>query len=283
MRLSADVLSQAEQRSNPLNERELVLRGLGIDSIEHLGATRDLFDAIDFTDNRLTRLENFPRLARLSTLFLAGNILDAVDGKNLVRNVPNIRELVLTDNRIGGLHEIGNIATGCRKLEFLTLVGNPVTRRQHYRLYTIYKIPTLKVLDFVKVKQAERDRAGRLAKSSAGAALEGDVEAEAREAAKSTSSMTTTRTFTPGEGRSAKESFVANFSPQQKEQIRDMIAGAKTPGDIERIEECVKRGEFPSVGNGAVVGEDGDNGGRKRGAEFGGGVESKKPRQEKVP
>lgn len=128
MRLSADVLSQAEQRSNPLNERELVLRGLGIGSIEHLGATRDLFDAIDFTDNRLTRLENFPRLSRLSTLFLAGNILDAVDGKNLNRNVPNIRELVLTNNKIGGLHEIGNIAMGCRKLEFLTLVGNPVTR-----------------------------------------------------------------------------------------------------------------------------------------------------------
>jgi len=128
MRLSADVLSQAEQRTNPLNERELVLRGLGIASIEHLGATRDLFDAIDFTDNRLTRLENFPRLIRLSSLSLAGNILDAVDGKNLGRNVPNIRELVLTDNRIGGLHEIGNIAMGCRKLEFLTLVGNPVTR-----------------------------------------------------------------------------------------------------------------------------------------------------------
>lgn len=280
MRLSADVLSQAEQRTNPLNERELVLRGLGIASIEHLGATRDLFDAIDFTDNRLTRLENFPRLIRLSSLSLAGNILDAVDGINLHKNVPNIRELVLTDNRIGGLHEIGNIARGCRKLEFLTLAGNPVTRRQHYRLYTIYKIPTLKVLDFVKVKQAERDRAKRLAMSSAGAALEGDVKVEAREAAKSMSS--TAKTFTPGEGHSAKESFVANFSPEQKVQIRDLIAGAKTPGDIERIEECVRRGEFPSdiavaaVGAGNIV-----NGvdGRKRAAESEEGLKSKKPRQ----
>jgi len=46
MRLSTDVLSQAEQRSNALGERELVLRGSGIPCIEHLGASRDLFDAI---------------------------------------------------------------------------------------------------------------------------------------------------------------------------------------------------------------------------------------------
>lgn len=272
MRLSADVISQAEQRTNPLNDRELVLRGLGIASIEHLGATRDLFDAMDFTDNRLTRLENFPRLTRLSTLFLAGNIVDAVDGKNLGRNVPNIRELVLTDNRISGLHEISNIAMGCRKLEFLTLVGNPVTRRQHYRLYTIHKIPTLKVLDFVKVKQGERDRAKRLAMSAAGAALEGDVKVEAREAAK-LAPTSDTKTFIPGVGHSTKESFVVNFSPEQKAQIRDMIAGAKTPGDIERIEECVRRGEFPS--NIVECGE-----GRKREANSDEGSVSKKARQE---
>jgi len=241
MRLSADVLSQAEQRSNALGERELVLRGLGIPCIEHLGATRDLFDAIDFTDNRLTRLENFPRMIRLSTLFLSGNILDTVDGENLRTNLPNIKELVMIDNKINGLHEIGNIASGCSKLEFLTLVGNPVTRRQHYRLYTIHKIPTLKVLDFIKVKDKERNRAGRLATSVAGAALEGDVKAEARQTSK------TAKTFTPGEGHSTKESFVLNFTPEQKVQIREMITNAKTPADIERMEESVKRGEFPSI------------------------------------
>jgi len=127
MRLSADIISQAEQRSNPLGEREIVLRGLAIPSIEHLGATRDLFDTIDFADNRISRLENFPRLLRLSSLFLSGNSIESIDAKNLKKNVPNITNLVLTDNRIEGLHEIGNIAEGCAKLEFLTLTGNPVT------------------------------------------------------------------------------------------------------------------------------------------------------------
>jgi len=53
--------------------------------------------------------------------------------------------------------------------------------RQHYRLHTIHKIPTLKVLDFLQVKEKERNRAGRLALSAALAALEGDVKAEIRQ------------------------------------------------------------------------------------------------------
>jgi U2 small nuclear ribonucleoprotein A' len=127
MRLSADIISQSEQRSNSLGEREIVLRGLAIPAIEHLGATRDLFDTIDFTDNRISRLENFPRLLRLSSLLLSGNSIESIDLKNLKRNIPNITNLVLTDNRISGLHEIGNLADACAKLEFLTLTGNPVT------------------------------------------------------------------------------------------------------------------------------------------------------------
>ena len=78
MRLSADILGNAEQRPNALGEREIVLRGLAIPAIEHLGATRDAFDTIDLTENRITRIENFPKLQRLSTLMLAGN---AIEGK----------------------------------------------------------------------------------------------------------------------------------------------------------------------------------------------------------
>ena len=127
MRLSADIISNSEQRSNPLGEREIILRGLAIPSIEHLGATRDLFDTIDFCDNRITRLENFPRLQRLSSLLLSGNSIDAIDARNLAKNLPNLTNLVLTNNRISGLHEIGNIADGCKKLEYLTMTGNKVT------------------------------------------------------------------------------------------------------------------------------------------------------------
>jgi len=104
----------------------------------------------------------------------------------------------------------------------------------------------------MKIKDAERSKAQRLAMSSAGAALEGDVQIEAREAAlsdKQKSSENTShdvvKTFTPGEGQSAKESFVVNFTKEQKIEIKNMIANARSPAEIEKIEECVKRGEFP--------------------------------------
>lgn len=111
--------------------------------------------------------------------------------------------------------------------------------RQHYRLYAIHHIPSLKVLDFVKITASERDRASRLANSAAGAALESDVQEEAK--------SSTAKTFVPGEGESAEEVFVTSFTPEQKETIRQMVANAKSPAEIDEIERSVKRGVFPSL------------------------------------
>lgn len=129
MRLSAELLNSAEQRPNPLGEREIILRGRGIPLIEHLGATRDAFDSMDFTDNRLTRLDNFPRLQRLSTLSLANNLIETFDDSNLAKNLPNITSLTLSYNRISTLHQIGNLGKAFPKLEILSLIGNAVTRK----------------------------------------------------------------------------------------------------------------------------------------------------------
>ncbi|KAL3934249.1 MAG: hypothetical protein SGARI_003473 [Bacillariaceae sp.] len=123
-------------------------------------------------------------------------------------------------------------------------------RKQHYRLYTIKHIPSLKVLDFQRVTKTERDRAERLASSAAGAALESDVQEEGRHA----------KTFTPGESETAEEAFVVNFTPEEKERIRQMVANAKSPQEIEEIERSVKRGILPQI-----AGENGDS--RKRPAD----------------
>jgi len=130
------------------------------------------------------------------------------------------------------------------------------TGRQHYRLYAIHHIPTLRVLDFERITKSERDRAERLAKSAAGAALEKDVQQE--------------KTFVPGEGKSAEESFATSFTPAQKEQIRQMVANAKSPAEIEEIELSVQRGVFPGPAPSTVTPPLGtSNGGedRKRKAE----------------
>ena len=94
--------------------------------------------------------------------------------------------------------------------------------RQHYRLYTIHKIPTLKVLDFQKVKQSERERAGKLAASAAGAAMEADARLEAHAAASSSNDVKLsaanytndgeTNTFDPGAGQTSEQTFATQFS-----------------------------------------------------------------------
>lgn len=138
MRLSAELLGSSEQRTNPLGERELVLQGLAIPALEHLGVTRDAFDSMDFTDNRLVRLENFPRLLRLSSLLLGSNLIDSLDHANLSKNVPHLKYLELSYNQIGSLLEISNLGKAASKLEFLSLTGNPVTSKYYLYEYTAY-------------------------------------------------------------------------------------------------------------------------------------------------
>jgi hypothetical protein len=93
-------------------------------------------------------------------------------------------------------------------------------------------------LDFQKVTNSDRRQAERLATSAAGAALERDVQQE--------------KTFVPGEGRSAQESFATSFTKEQKEQVRQMVANASTPAEIEEIERSVQRGIFPGTTTPAV-------------------------------
>lgn len=106
-----------------------MLRDLGIPAIENMAGTRDQFDAWDLSNNRISRLENFPRLSRLSHLYCAGNVIESIDAKNMEKNVPNITSLTLSHNSVSSLAEVANIGTACQKLEFLSLTGNPVTRK----------------------------------------------------------------------------------------------------------------------------------------------------------
>lgn len=135
MRISAELLALAEQRVNPLSERELVLQGLGIPVIENMGAARDEFDTWDLSNNRIMRLENFPRLKRLSSILLSGNVIETIDSNNMSKNIPNVTSLSLSYNQISSLVEVANIAKACPNIEFLFLNGNPVTSKYFTKIF----------------------------------------------------------------------------------------------------------------------------------------------------
>uniref|UniRef100_A0AAQ4S166 Small nuclear ribonucleoprotein polypeptide A' n=1 Tax=Gasterosteus aculeatus aculeatus TaxID=481459 RepID=A0AAQ4S166_GASAC len=140
VKLSAELIEQAAQYTNPVRDRELDLRAYKIPVLENLGATLDQFDAIDFSDNEIRKLDGFPLLRRLKTLLMNNNRIC-------------IFSLFVFLNQYcfhvqGDLDPLATVKT----LTLLSLLRNPVTNKKHYRLYVINKMPQIRVLDFQKVK-----------------------------------------------------------------------------------------------------------------------------------
>ena len=193
MRLTADVLLRADHYLNPMREREINLRGLKAPTIENLAVTQvsilsfskiicstemfifsfsrkqDQFDVIDLSDNEIRKLDNFPKMSRLSSLFLSNNYISRIS-KNLGANLLGLKYLVLTNNRVSSLAELEGLFS-LSKLEALSLLDNAVSQKPNYRMFVIYKIPSLKMLDFAKIARAEREAAEKFFKSVQGVAF----------------------------------------------------------------------------------------------------------------
>lgn len=69
--------------------------------------------------------------------------------------MPNLTTLILTSNNLAELGDLAPLKE-CQKLTFLSLLDNPVTRKDNYRLYVIFSMPRLRFLDFRRVKDAVR-------------------------------------------------------------------------------------------------------------------------------
>ncbi len=129
--------------------------GLKIPAIENLGATQDLNDLLDLTDNDIRSLSNFPLLKRLTTLYAANNLISRVDPR-IAHALPYLHTLVLTNNPLEPT-ALADVAAALAKfpfLEHLALMGSPLARQKHYREYLIWRCKKLRVLDFRRVKQA---------------------------------------------------------------------------------------------------------------------------------
>ncbi|OAA56634.1 Leucine-rich repeat protein [Niveomyces insectorum RCEF 264] len=159
MRLTADLIHGSLSYLNPLKERELDLRGHRITAIENLGVAGP-HDAVDLTDNDIQLLGNFPLTPRLRTLLLARNRIAAIQ-PGLADALPNLTSLALAANQLAELADLDPLARFSR-LTHLVLVDNPVTKQDRYRYWVIWRCPTVRFLDFAKVKDAERRKAAEL-------------------------------------------------------------------------------------------------------------------------
>ncbi|EAU93140.1 small nuclear ribonucleoprotein polypeptide A [Coprinopsis cinerea okayama7 len=240
MKLTPELLAQAQSYINAVKERELDLRGFKIPAIENLGVTRDQHDAIDFTDNAIITLGNLPLLRRLRTLLLANNRIQTIS-PSIHLSVPNLTLLVLTNNNISELGDLEPLKE-LKHLTFLSLVGNPVQEKKYYREWLAYRIPSLRVLDFQKIRDKERNAAKSLF-------LTADKLPTALATTISTTVTTTTGklSLTIDEPKAAPVKAGRLMSKADQEKVKAAIAKATSIEEVRRLERSLREGYLPDL------------------------------------
>jgi len=236
VKLTVDLIAGAAQFTNTVKDRELDLRGYKIPLIENLGASGNQFDCIDFTDNEIRKVDNFPYLPRLKTLYFNNNRIVRI-GEGLEQSMPKLDTLILTNNNLQELADI-EVLAACQSLTMLSFLHNPVCAKPNYRLYVVHKFPNLRVLDFKKVKQQEREAAESLYASKKGKDQMKEIKKKAR-------------TFVPGAplgvdaNKTGSKTNPSGLSVEQIKSIKAAIARATTFEEVERLNQMLRSGQVP--------------------------------------
>uniref|UniRef100_A0A1I7W3G8 Probable U2 small nuclear ribonucleoprotein A' n=1 Tax=Loa loa TaxID=7209 RepID=A0A1I7W3G8_LOALO len=236
VRLTVELINDSLQYLNTVRDRELSLRACKIPVLENLGVTKDQFDTIDLTDNDIRKLENIPLLRRLSTLLMHNNRVQQIM-PNIGEVLPSLKTLALTNNNLCELGDIDPLAS-CPKLEYLTLIGNPLTHKPQYRLYVIYKVPSVRVLDFKRVRLAERKQADGLFKGKKGQKFREEV-------------VKKSKTMPDDE----EDGQPRNLRIEDAKEIEEAIASASSLAEVERLQAILQSGRVPKSGwnRGSIV------------------------------
>ena len=114
-------------------------------------------------------------------------------------------------------------------------------RLQHYRLYMIWSIPSLRFLDYQRVRDIDR----REAKELLGTLTEPTEVASKIRGVKSKTfdSGPTTNGKTPA--ASGGKAFRAVLTDSEKKRVQEMLQNAKSMAEIDRIERDLAEGRVP--------------------------------------
>ncbi|KAM0280890.1 hypothetical protein ACHAQH_003779 [Verticillium albo-atrum] len=257
MRLTAELIKDSLSYLNPLKERELDLRGHRIPAIENLGAAGP-HDSIDFTDNDIQTLGNFPLSPRITTLLLARNRVASIQ-PTLSTAIPNLRHLVLASNQIAELADLDVLAKFAL-LTHLVLIENPVTKKENYRYWVLWRCPSVRFLDYVKVKDAERQQAVALfGTADEPTALASKVRSPHLNMSQNVVLMLTmqimgvkSKTFDAGAAGSAAAGQAQGsrlsrikLTDKEKKRLQEMIKRADSLQEIIRLEKMLNEGTLP--------------------------------------
>jgi len=161
---------------------------------------------------------------------------------SLANSIPNLTTLVLTANNFAELADLDVLAS-FRKLTHLVLMENPVTRKEHYRYWILWRCPSVRFLDYQKVKEAERQKAAELF----GTVAEPSALASKIMGVKS-------RTFdvpsTNGAAPSTGKNYRVKLTDKERKKVEELIKNAKSLQDIIRLEKELNEGRVPAGAQG---------------------------------
>ncbi|KAK8090597.1 U2 small nuclear ribonucleoprotein A [Apiospora phragmitis] len=238
MRLTVELLQNSPSWLNALKERELDLRGHRIPAIENLGVAGPQ-DAIDLVDNDIQVLGNFPLSPRIRTLLLARNRIASIQ-PTLANSIPNLTTLQLESNNLTELADLDPLGTFAN-LTHLVLRDNPVTKKEHYRYWVLWRCPRVRFLDYEKVKLAERTQATTLF----GTAEEPTELTSKLMGIKSKTFDVSSASNGPSGDLSTRMSRI-KLTDQEKKRLQDMIKKATSLDEITRLETMLREGRLPA-------------------------------------
>ncbi|KAF2148996.1 small nuclear ribonucleoprotein U2, A [Myriangium duriaei CBS 260.36] len=235
MRLTAELITNSLSYINPLKERELDLRGNKIPTLENLAPALHN-DALDLTDNALTSLSNFPLFPRITSLYCARNRISHIS-PSLGKSLPKLSTLVLTENSLSDLSDLAPLRS-CAKLVYLTVLENPVAAKEHYRLWIIFLLPSVRHLDFIRVRDAER---------TASRELFGTLVAPT-DTARKILQQTTGRPLPVADGDGGEppaKRMKVRMTDEERKRVEQMVRDATSLKEIERLERMIAEGRVP--------------------------------------
>ena len=107
---------------------------------------------LNLADNLISRIENVSHLERLTHLSLENNQLSSLDG---IQHLTSLLELYLSHNNISRLQQLMHLKE-LTKLLILDLSHNRVTATENYRLFVIFNLKKVKVLDGESIHSKEQ-------------------------------------------------------------------------------------------------------------------------------
>lgn len=227
MKLTQIVITEAPSFISPTDSRTLSLRSLSLDSLDaiHILESTDIYSTIDLSKNNLSYITKFPKLLRLETLLLANNHIRSITG---LENLINLQNLSIPYNEILYLSQLEELKN-FKLLRSLYLTGNPITKNKHYRIWCIWRFPTLEVLDFQRIKDAERKEANEM--FSGNAELVDSILSIGGNSANIESSI-------------SEPLSKGGLTQEEREKLEQQLEDADSLEEIQRLEEILVRGYF---------------------------------------